>query len=63
MMWWDRLVGTYKSPDSVRQFNSSSETYVQGGSHLVVGKAREELGQLADDGRTSPAEGSADKSD
>ena len=37
MMWWDRLVGTYKSPDEVSpgHFNHSRETQVQGGSSYL----------------------------
>jgi sterol desaturase/sphingolipid hydroxylase (fatty acid hydroxylase superfamily) len=36
MMWWDRLVGTYKYPEDVRQFNSSLETKVQGSSNYAL---------------------------
>jgi len=33
MMWWDRLLGTYKHPDMVRNFNNDQRTNVQGGSN------------------------------
>jgi len=33
MMWWDWLAGTYKQPESVRQFNTDAEAKVQGGSN------------------------------
>lgn len=36
MMWWDRLLGTYRSPDAIRAFNKSTETEVLGGSNYVV---------------------------
>jgi len=32
MMWWDRLAGTYKAPESLRHFNHNPETNVQGSS-------------------------------
>jgi len=32
MMWWDRLAGTYKPPEVVRNFNRSTDRKVQGGS-------------------------------
>lgn len=32
MMWWDRLLGTYKAPELVATFNTSGEAVVQGGS-------------------------------
>ena len=57
MMWWDRFAGTYKSPDSVRQFNTSSETHVQGGSHLVACKAASSEAAAG----SEVASGSADK--
>ena len=36
MMWWDRLAGTYKAPESVRHFNHSLETNVQGSSQNTI---------------------------
>jgi len=41
MMWWDRLLGTYKAPELVRTFNASLETVVQGGSEWPRGEAAE----------------------
>ena len=32
MMWWDRLAGTYKSPERVKNFDLSGEGKVRGGS-------------------------------
>lgn len=32
MMWWDRLAGTYKHPDLVKQFDTSGVAKVLGGS-------------------------------
>ena len=29
------MAGTYKAPELVRQFNTSSETFVQGGSNYA----------------------------
>ena len=39
MMWWDRLAGTYKSPEDVRLFNHSRDAKVQGGSWYAVPEA------------------------
>lgn len=36
MMWWDKLLGTYKAPESVRSFNHSLEKAVLGGSKYDV---------------------------
>jgi len=36
MMWWDRLMGTYKHPDSIRAFNNDGQAFVQGGSDLAA---------------------------
>ena len=41
MMWWDRLVGTYKYPEEVRQFNKSLEKTVLGGSNYAIKEAPE----------------------
>jgi sterol desaturase/sphingolipid hydroxylase (fatty acid hydroxylase superfamily) len=38
MMWWDRLLGTYKPPSEVRTFNHESEKEVLGGSNYEVPK-------------------------
>ena len=32
MMWWDRLAGTYKAPESVKNFDLSGEAKVRGSS-------------------------------
>jgi len=32
MMWWDRLLGTYRHPDAVRVFNKSGEAELLGGT-------------------------------
>ena len=36
MMWWDRIAGTYKYPETVRTFNRSKERFVLGGSDYKV---------------------------
>merc|ERR1719163_1357408 len=36
MMWWDRLAGTYRKPETVRTFNRSKERFVLGGSDYKV---------------------------
>jgi len=36
MMWWDRLAGTYRAPELIRQFNKSADAFVQGGSMYAL---------------------------
>merc|ERR1719387_938994 len=35
MMWWDRLAGTYKRPEDVKQFDTSGVSKVLGSSNYV----------------------------
>ena len=35
MMWWDRLAGTYKHPEDVRQFDTSGVSKVLGSSNYI----------------------------